>query len=48
MPIEVAMVAIHLLYYNFGWIHRTLMVTPAMAAGIADHVWSLEEITLLA
>jgi hypothetical protein len=27
--------------YNFARIHKTLRVTPAMAAGLADHVWSL-------
>lgn len=43
-----AMVAIHFLYYNFGRIHKALRVTPAMAAGLTDHVWSLEEIALLA
>jgi IS1 family transposase len=43
-----AMVAIHFLHYNFARIHKTLRVTPAMAAGLADHVWSLEEIVLLA
>jgi len=32
------------MYYNFGRIHQTLRVTPAMQAGIADHVWSVEEI----
>jgi hypothetical protein len=37
-------VAIHYLHYNFARIHRTLRVTPAMAAGISDHVWSIEEI----
>lgn len=42
-----AMVAIHFLYYNFGRIHKTLRVTPAMATGLSDHVWTLEEITLL-
>jgi IS1 family transposase len=42
-----AMVAIHFMYYNFGRIHKTLRITPAMAAGLADHVWSLEEIVLL-
>jgi hypothetical protein len=41
-------VAIHFLYYNFGRIHKTLRVTPAMAAGLTDHVWNLEEIALLA
>ena len=43
-----AMVAIHDVYYNFGRIHKTLRITPAMAAGLSDHVWSLEEIVLLA
>lgn len=42
-----AMVAIHFLHYNFARIHKTLKVTPAMEAGLADHVWSLEEIVLL-
>jgi len=37
-------VAIHFLHYNFARIHRTLRVTPAMAAGLSTHVWSLEEI----
>ena len=37
----------HYMYYNFALIHRTLRVTPAMEAGIADHVWSLEEIVKL-
>jgi len=45
---HVAMVAIHFMYYNFGRIHKTLRVTPAMAAGLTDHVWSLEEIASLA
>ena len=43
-----AMVAIHFMHYNFGRIHKTLRVTPAMQAGLTDHVWSLEEIVLLA
>lgn len=37
-------VALHFMYYNFGRIHKTLRVTPAMEAGVSDHVWSLEEI----
>ena len=37
-------VAIHMMYYNFARIHKTLRVTPAMEAGVTDHVWSLEEI----
>jgi IS1 family transposase len=37
-------IALHYMHYNFAKIHKTLRVTPAMAAGISDHVWSLEEI----
>jgi hypothetical protein len=44
----VAMVAIHAVHYNFARIHKSLRITPAMAAGLSDHVWSLEEIVLLA
>jgi IS1 family transposase len=40
-------VALHFMFYNFGRIHKTLRVTPAMAAGVSDHVWSLEEIAAL-
>ena len=40
-------VALHYMYYNFCRIHQTLRVTPAMEAGISDHVWSLEEIAAL-
>ena len=41
-------VALHFMFYNFGRIHQTLRVTPAMQAGLSDHVWSLEEIAALA
>ena len=37
-------VALHFMHYNFCRVHQTLRVTPAMEAGIADHVWSLEEV----
>lgn len=40
-------VALHFMYYNFGRVHKTLRVTPAMEAGVSDHVWSLEEIAEL-
>lgn len=36
--------AIYFMHYNFARIHQTLRVTPAMQAGLTDHVWSLEEI----
>jgi IS1 family transposase len=45
---HIAMVAIHAVYYNFARIHKTLRITPAMAAGLSDHVWSLEEIVQMA
>jgi IS1 family transposase len=40
-------VSLHYMYYNFGRIHQSLRVTPAMAAGVSNHVWSLEEIAAL-
>ena len=43
-----AAVAIHFMHYNFARIHKSLRITPAMAAGISDHVWDLEEIADLA
>ena len=35
------------MYYNFCRIHQTLRVTPAMEAGIADHIWSIDEMIAL-
>jgi transposase InsO family protein len=34
-------------YYNFCRIHQTLRMTPVMEAGLADHVWSIEELVAL-
>ena len=34
----------HIAYHNFCRIHQTLRVTPAMEAGITDHVWNLTEL----
>jgi IS1 family transposase len=42
-----AAIALYFMYYNFGRIHQTLRVTPAMEAGVANHVWSVEEIVTL-
>ncbi len=39
-----AAVAIHFMHYNFCRVHKTLRVTPAMEAGLADHVWELAEL----
>lgn len=37
-------VALHFTYYNFVRVHSTLKTTPAVAAGVADHVWKLPEL----
>ena len=39
-----AAVALHFAFYNFCRIHSTLRVTPAMEAGLTDHVWSVSEL----
>jgi len=42
-----AAVALHSMHYNFVRIHQTLRVTPAMAAGVTDRLWSVEDIATL-
>jgi IS1 family transposase len=37
-------IALHYIHYNFCRIHKTLRVTPAMAAGVTDHVWEIGDI----
>jgi len=39
-----AAVALHFAYYNFCRVHSSLRVTPAMEAGLTDHVWELKEL----
>jgi IS1 family transposase len=39
-----AALALHYMHYNFCRVHKTLGTTPAVAAGVADHVWTVEEI----
>lgn len=39
-----AAVALHFAYYNFCRVHQTLRVTPAMEAGLTDHVWTISEL----
>lgn len=41
---HVASLALHYMHYNFVRIHSTLRVTPAMAAGVTDRLWSIEDI----
>lgn len=40
-------VALHMMYYNFVRIHKTLRVTPAMAAGVTDRLWEIADIAML-
>lgn len=42
-----AAVALHFMHYNFCRVHKTLRVAPAMEAGIAHHVWTMEELVSL-
>ncbi len=37
-------VALYFSYYNFCRVHQTLRITPAMEAGLADHIWTLSEL----
>jgi hypothetical protein len=39
-----AALALHFMWYNFGRVHQTLRVTPAMEAGVADHIWTMAEV----
>ena len=39
-----AAVALHFMHYNFCRVHQTLKTTPAVASGLADHEWSIEEL----
>jgi len=42
-----AAIALHFMYYNFCRVHNTLRVTPAMEAGLTDHIWTIEELVRL-
>jgi len=44
---HIAALAIHYVYYNYCRIHQTLRITPAMAAGLSDHVWEVQELIAL-
>lgn len=39
--------ALYFLYYNFIRIHKSLRVTPAMAAGVSDRLWGMDDIVAL-
>lgn len=39
--------SLYFVFYNFARIHKTLRVSPAMAAGLTDKLWSMEDIAVL-
>jgi hypothetical protein len=41
------MVALYALWYNFVRVHKTLRMSPAMAAEIETRVWSMEDVAHL-
>jgi IS1 family transposase len=41
---HMAAIALHYMHYNFVRIHQTLRVTPAMAAGVTDRLWSVRDL----
>ncbi len=42
-----AATALHFAHYNLCRIHKTLRVTPAMAAGIVSHIWEIEDLLVV-
>ena len=42
-----AAIALHTMYYNFVRIHQTLEVTPAIAAGVTDKLWEMEDLVAM-
>jgi hypothetical protein len=41
------MISLYFMHYNYCKVHSTLRVTPAMEAGLTDHVWEIEELLAL-
>lgn len=44
---HVSAISLYFAFYNFCRVHQTLRITPAMQAGLTDHVWSVEELAAL-
>ena len=47
VEMHAAAVALHFMYYNFVRIHQTLRCTPAMAAGVSDRLWKIDDLVAL-
>ena len=41
------MVALYTVWYNFVQVHKTLHISPTMAAGVSDRLWSMEDVAAL-
>jgi hypothetical protein len=46
-PMNFAAVSLYFIYDDFARVHQTLRVTPAMEAGVTDHVWTTAETVVL-
>lgn len=46
--LTMASMALHVCYHNLCRVHTTLCTTPAMAMGVTDHIWSVEELVVAA
>jgi hypothetical protein len=44
---HVHMVALYAVFYNWTRIHKTLRITPAMAAGLTDRVWDMTDVVAM-
>lgn len=44
MENHAAAIALHSMFYNFVRVHQTLKITPAMAAGVTDHLWEISDV----
>jgi hypothetical protein len=40
-------IALHFMHYNYCRIHQSLRVTPAMEAGLSDHIWEIDDLVAL-
>ena len=40
-------ISLYFMHYNFCRVHKSLRVTPAMEAGLTDHIWEFEEIIMM-
>ena len=40
-------ISLYFMHYNFCRVHKSLRVTPAMEAGLTDHIWELDEIIMM-